>query len=93
MSLKSLNEVLLDLRGHYKLVAAVDNNETVKEFDWKNAVLDALIFSLIGALTTYASSLTIGTESFAAVHTSVVAFVLQFVTYLGIKRGIVKKEE
>lgn len=88
-----LKDILLDLRGRYKLVCNLATETTVKVFDWGNAIVDALIFSGIGAFTTYASSLTIGVSPLNAVHTAVVTFGLQFLTYLGIKRGLVKEKE
>ena len=91
--LKYLNEIMLDLRGKFKAVCVTPNGSTVKEFDWVNAVLDALIFSAIGFFTTYASSLTVGGSVGESAHMAFIAFALQFVTFLGIKRGIVKPSE
>lgn len=85
--------VLLDLRGQIRAVCTLANGAVVKVFDWKNAVADALIFSGIGFFTTYASSLTVGGSVVESLHVALVTFGLQFVTFLGIKRGIVKPSE
>ena len=91
--LKHLKTVMLDLKGQFKAVCALANGASVKAFDWKNAVADALIFSTIGFFTTYASSLTVSGTPLDSLHIALVAFGLQFATFLGIKRGVVKQPE
>lgn len=89
----SLKEVLLDLKGRYICVAVNENGNLEKKFDWGNALADAAIFATIGAFTTYGGSLTAGVSTLESLHTAVIAGVLQFATFLGIKRGVIRHKE
>lgn len=87
-----LKGILFDLQGRFKLIAATKTADAVKEFDWKNAILDSVIFAAIGFFTTYTSGLTAGLNALESCHLAIIAAGMQFVTFLGIKRGIVKQD-
>lgn len=86
-------KALFDLYGKIKAVCLNANGVTVKQFDWGNALADSLIFAGIGFFTTYASGLTIGHTVADSLHLALVTAGLQFLTFLAVKRGIIKDSE
>jgi len=77
---------MLSIKG--KIIRAIEGNSTSTQetkFDWKDAIIDALIMSSITLFSTYISTQNI--------QGSFIAAGLSFCTFLGIKRGIVEKHE
>ena len=77
---------MLNIKGKLKIQSTGNSTSTQEtKFDWKDAIIDALIMSSITLFSTYISTQNI--------QGSFIAAGLSFCTFLGIKRGIVEKHE
>jgi len=64
--------------------------DSSSNFDWRNAIIDAFIMSMITFFTRLATTTT---PEFTALYNASIQALLSFFVFLGIKRGIVKRTD
>ena len=66
------------------------NGSKEEAFDWRNALIDAIIIALLTFFSTLAGTKTVGLPDIQALYSAFIAAMVQFFTILAMKRGIVR---
>ncbi len=82
----------LTIRG-FTVSCTNEETQTVKKFDWENALIDATITSAITFFSTLGGGAVAGLNSINMIVSAGVAAFSQFFVFLALKRGLMQPKE
>jgi hypothetical protein len=82
----------LTIRG-FRVLCASGQATVVQQFDWGNALIDAIITSAITFFSTLGGVAATGIIGAHLIQSAIIAALSQFFVFLALKRGLVKSDD
>ena len=89
----SLGRPTLTIKGFLTHSVNTATNIVEHKFDWKNAIIDAVIISGVTFFSTLGGGAVTGLDGASGIKVALVASFAQFFIFLALKRGIVQTKE